>query len=276
MPISSPQTPKGDSPEVLQRMWQSHQAIQRENRLNLTELYHEITEAAEELRGSYVHGLLSLEQRVEGEKIHHSSLSMLLNKLTPSSRANKEIIEEIKSGSADKLFINLSIFRSLPDVWGIDQVFPVVPLEHLDKPLTRQVILQDVTCDSDGRIDQYVDGEDVESSLPVAEDNTVSAALYGFFLVGAYQEILGDNHNLFGETDTVDVELSANGELVFSYPEKGDSISSVLESVHFSTKSLNDVYQGHIAGLEMESELKEQLGDALGAAMNKTPYLSRG
>lgn len=275
LPLTMPQAPQKGSPDVLQRMWRSHQFINNKKDPNLLELYHELCEGLEELRGAYVHGLISLEQRASGEKIQHSALMSLLGKLKPSSRSSKEIIEEIKENTADKLFINISVFRSLPDVWGIDQVFPVMPLLHLNKALTRRVVLQDVTCDSDGRIDQYIDGEDIEKSLPVAEENAVPGALYGFFLAGAYQEILGDNHNLFGETDTVDVEVDGSGGISFSYPEKGDSISSVLESVHFSTKSLNDLYQSRLDGFDIRVDAKKKLHNELNAAMAKTPYLLR-
>jgi arginine decarboxylase len=274
--LATPKAPEEGSPEVLQRMWQNYQLIKNKENPNLLELYHALCEGLEELRGAYVHGLISLEQRADGEKIQHSALMILLEKLKPNSRSSNELIEEIKENTADKLFINLSVFRSLPDVWGIDQVFPVVPLHNLNKALTRRVVLQDVTCDSDGRIDQYIDGEDIETSLPVSEENVAPGALYGFFLAGAYQEILGDNHNLFGETDTVDVEVDRNGEIMFSHPEKGDSISSVLESVHFSAKSLNDLYQSHVDGLDIKTYAKQQLQSALSAATLKTPYLLRG
>ena len=275
VPVANPQEPAPGSPECLRRMWRSHQDIQSSNALNLVELYHELCEGLAELRSASVHGLIRLEQRAQGETIYHSTLLALSAKLKPSNRSSKEIIDEISNATVDKLFINLSIFRSLPDVWGIDQVFPIVPIEHLDKALTRQVVVQDVTCDSDGRIDQYVDGDDIEASLPVAEENLKPGSLYGFFLAGAYQEILGDNHNLFGEIDTVDVELGPDGSVSFSYPEKGDSIACVLESVHFSEGSLNTVYQDHISGLHVEPDKKQALRDAFSSAVCSSPYLSK-
>ena len=270
-----PCAPVAGSPDVLQRMWQNYQHIQHKNNPNLLELYHALCVDLEELREAYVHGLINLEQRVDGEKIQHAALMKLLENLKPSSRSNKELIEEIKESTADKLFINLSIFRSLPDIWGIDQVFPVMPLLNLNKTLSRRVVLQDITCDSDGRVDQYIDGEDIEKSLPVAEENLAAGALYGFFLAGAYQEILGDNHNLFGEIDVVDIEVDSNGKVLFFHPEKGDSISSVLESVHFSAASLKEQYQNQLDGLDLEPKEKKRLYNSLSSAINKTPYLLR-
>ena len=267
--------PETGSPELLKRMWRSHQEIQKGNHSNFVELYHELCEGLAELQSASVHGLINLEQRAEGENIYHHCLLELLEKIKSSSRSSKNIIAEIREKMVDKIFINLSIFRSLPDIWGIDQVFPVVPLENLDKALKRQVVIQDVTCDSDGRIDQYIDGHDMETSLPVAEENIKSGSLYGFFLAGAYQEILGDNHNLFGEIDTVDVEIDSKGEVLFSYPEKGDSISSVLESVHFSKLSLSDIYQHRIESLSLSLEKKRLLCDAMSSAVCNSPYLTR-
>ena len=98
---------------------------------------------------------------------------------------------------------NLSVFQSMPDVWGIDQIFPILPLHRLDEEPLRRATLQDLTCDSDGHIEYYVDGEGVESSLPLHALRADEPYLLGIFLIGAYQEILGDQHNLFGDTDAV-------------------------------------------------------------------------
>ncbi|HEX4974969.1 MAG TPA: biosynthetic arginine decarboxylase [Pseudomonadales bacterium] len=264
--------PTADSPELLHSLWRNLQKIQTQSDIAL-ELYHAICSDFNEVCEAYVHGLLNLRQRAQAECFYHAALLQLLQKMQGNSRARLEIIEEIKEKAACKLFVNFSIFRSLPDIWGIDQVFPIAPLQHLDQPLCEHVVIQDVTCDSDGRIDQYVDGEDLESSLPVAKLNSVEGALYGFFLVGAYQEILGDNHNLFGETDTVDVEVDAQGKLLFSHAEKGDTIASVLDSVHFSGEQLLASYERRLARLELPSESKNVVVDTLRACMAGSPYL---
>src|SRR5690606_40332358 len=98
--------------------------------------------------------------------------------------------------------VNFSLFQSVPDVWGINQIFPILPIAGLDQPTGTRAVLQDITCDSDGRIDQYVDGEGLETTLPLPANHDGEL---GIFMVGAYQEILGDMHNLFGDTDSVDV-----------------------------------------------------------------------
>lgn len=106
---------------------------------------------------------------------------------------------------ADKLYVNFSLFQSMPDAWGIDQLFPVLPLEGLDKPPERRAVLLDITCDSDGTIDHYIDGDGVATTMPMPPYDPENPPLLGFFMVGAYQEILGNMHNLFGDTAAVDV-----------------------------------------------------------------------
>lgn len=266
--------PENNSPELVLSLWRNLQKIYTQHDNSLPELYHDICSEFNELCGAYVHGLLNLQQRAQGESIYHAALLALLKKLQPNSRARQEIIEEIKEKAASKLFVNFSIFRSLPDIWGIDQIFPIAPLQHLDQPLTQQVVIQDVTCDSDGRIDHYVDGEDLETSLPVAEQNSADGALYGFFLVGAYQEILGDNHNLFGETDTVDVEVTPSGNIEFSHAEKGDNVESVLKGVHFSAEQLLVSYEQRLMQLALSEEKQASLLDTLKSGMSGSPYLT--
>lgn len=273
VPTNKPLEPKSDAPEALLALWRTYKQIQDADSLPLPELYHDLSGRLENLRGAYVHGLVGLKERAYGESIYHSGLSKILAKLAPSSRFRKEIIDEVRGATVDKLFMNFSVFRSLPDVWGIEQVFPVAPIENLDREITRRVVIQDVTCDSDGRIDQYVDGEDVETSLPVCAENMKSNALYGFFLVGAYQEILGDNHNLFGESDTVDVDVKQDGSVKFTHHEKGDSVSSVLESVHFSPAVLEKAFEGLISQLNDEPEKKRDIFQAIKNALEGSSYL---
>ena len=272
--VCTPLPPAMDASDLIQGMWAIWQQLETSSSAMLPELYHDICSNFNELCSLYVHGLINLQERAKGEKIYQISLISLSAKLDPSSRVRKEIIDEIKQKTADKLFVNFSIFRSLPDVWGIEQVFPVVPLRHLNKLMARQVVVQDVTCDSDGRIDQYIDGEDLEPSLPVAKENLLDGALYGFFLVGAYQEILGDNHNLFGETDTIDVEINKDGVLSFSQPTLGDNVAGVLSGVHFSGEKLMAVYKQHIDSLLLADKCGSDWLTVLRDGLSGSTYLS--
>jgi arginine decarboxylase len=147
----------------------------------------------------------------------------------------------------------MSVFQSMPDVWGIDQVFPIVPLQRLDERPERRAILHDLTCDSDGHIELYVDGNGVESTLPVHALKDDEIYLLGFFLLGAYQEILGDMHNLFGDTDAVNVELTPDGGYRLVEPRHGDTVDKLLRYVEFEPKRLMGRYR--------EKILQAELGD---------------
>ncbi len=197
------------------------------------EAYHDLVQATGELQERFVMGMASLEARAEGERVYFAACQRLRERLDSRNRAHREIIDELAEKLADKLFVNFSLFQSLPDVWGIQQIFPVLPLTGLDREPTRRGVIQDITCDSDGRIDRYVDGQGVESTLPLPEWKADDDKLLGLFLVGAYQEILGDLHNLFGDTDSVDAALDAEGNWQLSHALHGDSVADVLRYVNF-------------------------------------------
>jgi len=177
---------------------------------NAIESYREATAVLPELRTQYINGQVNLAQRARGESVYfelcHRVQALLRELAEPPAE-----FDEINRKLADKYYVNMSVFQSLPDVWGIDQVFPIMPLQRLDVCPDRRAILHDLTCDSDGQVEYYVDSAGVETSLPVHAVHPGEHYLLGFFLVGAYQEILGDMHNLFGDTDAVNVELSADG-----------------------------------------------------------------
>ncbi|HET7175638.1 MAG TPA: arginine decarboxylase, partial [Gammaproteobacteria bacterium] len=140
----------------------------------------------------------------------------------------------------------MSVFQSMPDVWAIDQIFPIMPVHRLDEPPTRRAVLQDLTCDSDGRIEQYVDEEEIETTMAVHPIKNGDPYYLGFFMVGAYQEILGDMHNLFGDTDSVNVELDSENGYRLVKPEQGDTVEEVLRYVHFIPDDLVGRYRQKI------------------------------
>ena len=158
-----------------------------------------------------------------------------------------ELSDFIDEKLADKYFCNFSLFQSLPDAWAINQVFPILPISGLTEKPRERGVLQDITCDSDGKIDDYVDSQGVESTLPLLPYQTKQPYYLGIFLVGAYQEILGDMHNLFGDTNSVHVELLENGQYQLVQPLEGDTVSEVLRYVHFDTSELLQSYRGQLA-----------------------------
>ena len=253
--MDHPQEPRDDAPVVLQELARCYHEIEGTRRgRSLTELYHEVLYRLGEAQEMYVHGLLSLGHKAQAEQIYGAACQVLLGKLDLASRAHQDILNELNEKLADKIFLNFSLFQSIPDAWGIQQVFPVLPLQGLDRPLTRRGVVQDITCDSDGRIDQYVDTHDLATSLPIpafSEDDDVFLAI---FMVGAYQEILGDMHNLFGDTDAVDVALDDAGGFRLVNTLKGDTVDHILRYVQFDTMQLQQQIHQQLLATDLSRE----------------------
>jgi arginine decarboxylase len=174
---------------------------------------------------------------------------------------------------ADKYFCNLSVFQSMPDVWGIDQVFPVMPLQRLDERPQQRAILHDLTCDSDGHIEHYVDNAGIESSLPVHDRRDGEPYLLGFFLLGAYQEILGDMHNLFGDTDAVNIELTAQGGFRLRQPRHGDTVDELLRYVEVQPGPLLTSFRAKMAAAGLDADEVRDAMRMLEGILCGTTYL---
>jgi len=237
--LTPPEAPGETAAPVLHELWRAFEQVRGQlDERSLVETWHDVVQALSEAQDLYVHGLLDLSGRALAERLYTCTLARIQELLSFSNRAHREIHDELNEKLADKLFVNFSLFQSLPDVWGIKQVFPVLPLSGLDRPPTRRGVIQDITCDSDGRIDQYVDGQGLETTLPLPEWSDDEEKLLGFFLTGAYQEILGDMHNLFGDTDSVDVVLDNEGRPQLENIIKGDTVDRVLGYVNFNPEDL--------------------------------------
>ena len=148
-----------------------------------------------------------------------------------------EELENLDATLSDTYFCNFSLFQSMPDSWAIKQLFPVMPIHRLDEKPTRHAVLGDITCDSDGKIEQFIDRRDVKRTLPLHAFNG-EPYLLGAFLLGAYQEILGDLHNLFGDTNAVHVALDENGDEVLDTVIKGDTVREALDYVEYNVEGL--------------------------------------
>ena len=219
---------------------------------------------------------MDLAGRARAEELFYAICRALTARLDPAVRRHRELSDEIHALLADKLFCNFSLFQSLPDIWALDQIFPIVPLQRLDEPPTCRAVVHDLTCDSDGCIDRYVDEGGVEASLPVhAPSAGGEPYLIGFFLVGAYQEILGDIHNLFGDTDAVNVELDpqSQGGYRLLAPERGDSADELLSYVHFEPRSLLARYRRKLEETDLPRHLREQYFVELKAGLYGYTYL---
>lgn len=243
-----------DEPLIIQDLWQALANLSSRSAL---ETYHDAVHWLSEAQDMYTHGVLTLEQRARIEHLYFAICREVRPLLQATTRAQREAVDELNEKLADKYFCNISIFQSIPDVWAIDQIFPIVPLHRLDERPERRVVIQDLTCDSDGRIDHYVDREGVEATLPLHAIQPGKPYLLGIFMVGAYQEILGDMHNLFGDTDSVNVELLPDGSHRLTQPQRGDTVESVLRYVHFNAEDLLAAYRAKIAAAQFDAERRE-------------------
>ena len=256
----TPEQPLAEAPGPLHDLWRDLLSLEdSDTPRSLAEIYHDVLHAMADVHGQFAHGVLSLPERADAETLYTRCCRLLRNQLNSANRAHREIIDELNEKLAEKLFVNFSLFQSLPDVWGIDQIFPVMPINGLNRPMTRRAVIQDITCDSDGRIDQYVDGQGTETTLPLPEESPGEPLLMGFFMTGAYQEILGDMHNLFGDTHSVDVQLNPEGGFSVGQPITGDTVSKVLRYVNSQPEHLPKTYQPKLDASHLPDTQRLQL-----------------
>ncbi|HEX5473846.1 MAG TPA: biosynthetic arginine decarboxylase [Vicinamibacterales bacterium] len=203
---------------------------------NALESYHDAQQALDMALSLFSGGYLPLEQRCQAENLYWAILAKL-RKIVTQLDDVPEDLQGLDDAMADTYFCNFSLFQSCPDSWAIKQLFPIMPIHRLNQAPTHHAVLGDITCDSDGKIDSFIDRRDVKRTLPL---HTVNGEPYylGVFLVGAYQEILGDLHNLFGDTHAVHVSLDEGGNVVLDAVIKGDTVREVLDYVEFEPEAL--------------------------------------
>ncbi|GAB4515461.1 MAG: biosynthetic arginine decarboxylase [Phycisphaerales bacterium] len=204
---------------------------------NLLGVYHDATAARDQLQQLFGLGYVTLPQRASGERLFWTIGRAVLNEARKRGEEHEEL-DTLRELLCDHYICNFSLFQSLPDSWAIDQVFPIVPLSRLDEEPTRSCILHDVTCDSDGKVDRFVTGEGVSPVLPAHPLRAGERYTLGVFMVGAYQEILGDLHNLFGDQHAAHVRLDAQGRLRIDTVVEGDTVREVLEYVQIDPARL--------------------------------------
>ena len=202
----------------------------------LIEQWHDAMQAREDVLELFNIGLVDLNTRAKVERLFWS-IAREVNSMVNKSKHAPEELRSISRSLPDKYFCNFSLFQSLPDSWAIDQVFPVVPLSRLNEPPTCSATLQDITCDSDGKIDNFISTSNNAYHLPVHELKEGEPYYIGVFLVGAYQEILGDLHNLFGDTNAVHISIK-DDEYVVDKIIEGETIADVLDYVQFDHKRM--------------------------------------
>ncbi|HET7587997.1 MAG TPA: biosynthetic arginine decarboxylase [Gammaproteobacteria bacterium] len=270
VPERPPEPPAAEAPTILHDLWTSYVEVDKSG----VESYQDALYWLGEAQSLYSHGVLSLAERARAEEIYQALCIKLRTRVGDGGRHQRPLADELNEKLADKYFCNLSVFQSLPDIWAIDQIFPILPIHRLNETLTRRGVLKDLTCDSDGRIDRYVDRDGVEPTLPLHASNG-EPYLLGFFLVGAYQEILGDMHNLFGDTNAVNVELDGAGGWRLSRPEHGDTAAELLRYVHFDTNKLLASYRERIEAAGLPDAQRNEYMEALSAGLDGYTYLEK-
>ncbi len=228
-----PKEVSADAEQPLHDLLETYQGL---NIRNLLESYHDAQQALDTAMSLFSTGHLPLDQRSCAENLYWATCRKI-SKLAKQLEFMPEELEGLEASLSDTYFCNFSLFQSIPDSWAIKQLFPVMPIHRLAERPTHSAVIGDVTCDSDGKIDQFIDRRDVKRTLPL-HGFEGSPYYLGAFLIGAYQEILGDLHNLFGDTNAVHVGIDDRGEVVLDAVIKGDTVREVLDYVEFAPDQL--------------------------------------
>lgn len=207
------------------------------------EVFHDVTFDKERAQQLFASGVLSLRGRAVAEQMHLATVNAIAAIVQKDRDEYEDILADLDAVLVDRYFCNFSLFQSLPDSWAIDQLFPIMPIHRLNEEPTRRGTLQDITCDSDGKIDRFVGEKEGNPSLELHEWRDGEPYMLGVFLTGAYQEILGDLHNLFGDTNAVHIRLAENGGYEITDLVHGDTVTEVLNYVQFRASDLLQTFR---------------------------------
>src|ERR671923_1098048 len=231
----SPPVPTDDDHLVLHELREGYDTISTKS---VREVYHDATFAKERAHELFKSGVLSLRGRAMADQLYTATVNEIAKLANLDREEYADLLPEVESALVDRYFCNFSVFQSLPDSWAIDQLFPIMPIHRLDQRPARKGVLADITCDSDGKIDRFVSQREIKKTLELhaitAQDEYYLAA----FLVGAYQETLGDLHNLFGDTHVVHVRFHDDGGWWIEEIVKGDTANKVLEYMEYDVADL--------------------------------------
>ncbi|MGC6512640.1 MAG: biosynthetic arginine decarboxylase [Parvibaculales bacterium] len=231
--------PEADDHPLLKNMYAVEKYLSAER---LQECWNDLIFYRDEMRALFRRNQTSLAMTAKAEKLYlfyMSKIKSLLNGLADINDDLREALDRV----SDIYHCNFSLFQSLPDVWAIDQIHPIAPISRHNEVPTRHVILSDITCDSDGKIDRFVLGSGISKTLPVHEPDDADDYYLCVFFIGAYQETLGDLHNLFGDTNVVTIELDGNGGFELVHELEGDTVEQVLSYVEYDPKQMIDDFK---------------------------------
>ena len=236
--VSAPQMPEDftPTPEDHKLVHDLTEIWDKLSSRSMLEDWHDAEDIREEALDLFRHGIIDLKTRAQIESLYWA-ISHEVAELAHHQKHVPDELRKLDKQMADKYFCNFSLFQSMPDSWGIDQLFPIMPIERLDQEPTRSAQLQDITCDSDGKITAYVNGGQQTSYIPLHPVRAGEHYYIGVFLVGAYQEILGNMHNLFGDTNAVHISVNSEGYTIDQFID-GETVADVLEYVQYDPKKL--------------------------------------
>jgi arginine decarboxylase len=220
---------------------------QRVSKKRVREVYHDATFDKERAQEFFNSGVLTLRDRAIAEQIYLSTIAVVAKIAQRDRDEYSDIIDDLEATMVDRYFCNFSLFQSLPDSWAIDQIFPIMPIHRLNEEPTRRGTIQDVTCDSDGKIEKFIGDRTSRPSLELHPFNDGDQYIIGIFLTGAYQEILGDLHNLFGDTNAVHIRLSQTKGYEVTDLVHGDTVTEVLAYVQFRASDLLATFRRKVA-----------------------------
>jgi len=226
-------------PEALENMMYVSQTLSLKN---VQESFNDALYYREEIQKAFKHGDITLRQHAAADCLFWHILTRI-RELLPSLKVVPKDLLGLDALLADVYYCNFSVFQSLPDAWAIEQLFPIMPIHRLTEKPTRMACLSDITCDCDGRIDKFIDQHDVKSVLPVHTFRKGEPYMLAAFLVGAYQETLGDLHNLFGDTNVVSVQVDEDGEIEYVQELQGDTVGDVLSYVEYRPERLMEQFR---------------------------------
>jgi arginine decarboxylase len=233
-----------DDHALLHEMHEDFEDISRDRikPRRVKEIFHDVTFDKERAQQLFNSGVMTLRGRALAEQLYFASMNAIFKIANLDRDEYDEIMTELDASLVDRYFCNFSLFQSLPDSWAIDQLFPIMPIHRLTEEPNRRGTLQDITCDSDGKIDRFVGDKEGNPSLELHEWRDGDPYMLGVFLTGAYQEILGDLHNLFGDTNAVHIRLAGNGYEITDLVH-GDTVTEVLNYVQFRASDLLQTFR---------------------------------
>jgi arginine decarboxylase len=233
VPSGNPEPPREREHLVIRNLYETYEAIAEDN---YQEAFHDATQFKEEAISLFNLGYLGLPERARAERLYWLCCEKILH-IARRQEYVPDDLEDLEKIMASIYYINLSIFQSAPDSWAIDQLFPIMPIHRLDEEPTKRGTLADLTCDSDGKIDQFIDLRDVKHVLELHSLKPGEPYYLGMFLSGAYQEIMGNLHNLFGDTNAVHITLTPKGYQI-DHVVKGDTMTEVLGYVQYNSEDM--------------------------------------